>query len=392
MRGDKMIDVGNLEKIIQQTVEAVEKGKYQIYEIAENARQERDRVKAEVEDLRKQSLETIQRVDELEKKEKQARRHLMKVSKNYEHYGEKDMQEAYEKARRFQMELGLMRERETQLRLRRDQLEFSLRKLNDTVQKAEGLMTQVGVALKFLTENLEDISGQLEELQQRQHFGLRIIKAQEEERKRVAREIHDGPAQTLANLVLRVEICEKLLASQPSTVGKELKELKELIKTSLRDIRKIIFDLRPMVLDDLGIVPALQRYLADFEDKFGLSVEFIYIGKEVRLKKGIEVTLFRILQEALNNVYKHAGVMQATVKLEITEKQVNLSIIDIGRGFDVEKVLKGEGLESYGVIGMRERVDLLEGKFYIKSAPGRGTEIRIKIPLRNIDKVEELAD
>lgn len=375
------MDLAALDNILKQTISAVEKGKEQIYDIAESARQEWARVKKELEQVKKETLETIEEVDRLEHQEKAARRKLMEVSKKFNRYSEEDMQTAYDQARQLQIQLGHMREREQQLRRRRDQMEFSLRRLEETVKKAEDLASQVGVAQRFLTEDLQGLTSKLEEMQQRQSLGIRVIKAQEEERKRVAREIHDGPAQSMANLVMRAEICEKLLEVEPGVVKHELSELKSMVKASLQDVRKIIYDLRPMALDDLGIVPTLKRYMAEFEEKHGLDVEFSVTGPEQRFSNALEVALFRIVQEALNNVYKHAQARHVSVKLELMPEKVNLVVIDDGKGFQLDKVMAESDKDTYGLMGMRERVELLDGIIRINTSPGRGTKITVQIPL-----------
>lgn len=377
-----MVDLAALDAVIRETTAALAKGREQIFAIAEHARSERDRLRQELEEVQAQITSTIQEVDALEVEERAARRRLMEVSRQFDRYGEKDMQEAYEKARELQIRLGLLRERENQLRQRRDRAEVALKRAEDTVQRAEKLVSQVGVAMSYLTDNLHDLSGQLGEMQQRQALGLRIMRAQEEERRRVAREIHDGPAQSMANVVLRAEVCEKLLGSDPARARQELQELREMVKASLQDVRQIIFDLRPMVLDDLGLVPALRRYLSEFEVRFGLPVELVVLGEERRLPQHLEVAVFRVIQEALNNVRQHAAARRASVKLELAEQCVNVLVSDNGRGFDVEEVLSGQRPDSYGLLGMRERVEMLEGKFRVTSQRGKGTQVRVQIPYR----------
>lgn len=121
------------------------------------------------------------------------------------------------------------------------------------MEKAEMLVTRIGVVLQFLHGTLSQISVQLGNVQKQQQLALKVLLAQEEERRRIAREIHDGPAQALANIVLRADYCEQLLSRDPAKLKQELEKLKDLVRASLRDIRKIIFDLRPMPLDDLGL-------------------------------------------------------------------------------------------------------------------------------------------
>ncbi len=378
------VELSQIDKIIKETIKRLEEGKEQIYGIGETARQERNELRDTIAKIKQEVLETIDKVDELEKQEKKARVHLMKVSREYERYTEEDVKDAYNHARDIQIQLGLLRGQEQQLRLRRDQMEMALRRLNETVEKAENLTSTVGVALNYLLTNLQGVGFQIEAIQQKQQLGLRVIKAQEEERKRVAREIHDGPAQSMANVVLRVEICEKLLDKDPEEVRQELSDLKGLVKASLRDVRQIIFDLRPMVLDDLGLVPALKRYFSELEDTSSLIVDYrAEVKHEERLSSTLEIAIFRIIQEAINNVLKHSGARIVTVRLETAEEQINVRIKDDGCGFDLDKAMEGSQNDNYGLIGIRERVQLLEGDFKVNTAPGKGTDVLVKIPLED---------
>ncbi len=368
-----------LDRVVKETILAIEKGKENIYEIAEGARDELERVKQELIAVKRETLRTIQEVDHYEHLEKQARIRLMEVSRDFRKYSEEVIKEAYDYADKIRVQLFVLREKEKNLRLRRDELERSLQRLSKTVEKAEALVTQIGVVLQFLQGTLKEINLKIENLQRMQQIGLRIIKAQEEERRRVAREIHDGPAQALANIVLRAEFCEQLLMREPERVREELRRLKEMVRSSLKDIRKIIFDLRPMALDDLGLVEALRRFLIDFQERYGLPVDFRFYGKERRFDPNFEVGLFRIIQEALNNVVKHAEATQVEVRLELREDKVIAVVRDNGRGFDKEKV-EGEG-DHFGLLNMQERVRLLEGEIEFKTAPGKGTEVKVLIPV-----------
>jgi two-component system sensor histidine kinase DegS len=241
------------------------------------------------------------------------------------------------------------------------------------------------MALNLLSGSLQGVTVKLEELQLRQQLSLRIIKAQEEERLRVAREIHDGPAQSMANVVLRAEICEKLMNVEPEKVKAELQDLKTMVKESLQEVRKIIFDLRPMALDDLGIVPTLRRFIAEIQKRGDrdISIELIVLGGEAQRMSGVlEVAVFRLVQESLNNILKHASANRAVIRLEILPQQVNVSVSDDGCGFNTDGILQNRQVECYGLLGMRERVDLLDGQMKVSSSPGKGTEIHISIPVK----------
>ena len=156
--------------------------------------------------------------------------------------------------------------------------------MEKSIERAETIGSQINVVHEYLSGDLNQVTRILESAKNRQQIGLKIILAQEEERKRIAREIHDGPAQSLANIVLRTEIAERMLGKQEfQLVQAELIDLKGQVRSGLEEIRKIIFNLRPMALDDLGLVPTLRKYVQDFEDKTKIRTIFDTIGKEVRL-------------------------------------------------------------------------------------------------------------
>lgn len=309
------------------------------------------------------------------------RRRLMVVNREHQKYTQEEMFEAYKQAKDAQVNLQLLQAKEIQLRKRRDDLERSLRQMQATVDRAQNLMAQVSMAISLLQGGIMD-SLQTQNHDQRIEMGLRVIRAQEEERRRVAREIHDGPAQTLANIVLRLEIAEKLLEFDPTRVKAELIDLKNLVRSNLQDIRRIIFDLRPMALDDLGIVPAISKYLDNFKDNYGIKCEFLIEGREKRLLPALEVALFRLVQEGMTNVAKHAHSAKVDISLIYQEDWTIARIRDYGKGFEVSFALTTPG-EHFGLIGMRERVEMFSGHFSIQSTLGKGTTIELSIPSRH---------
>jgi two-component system sensor histidine kinase DegS len=253
--------------------------------------------------------------------------------------------------------------------------------LKEMMDRAETLVTQVGVAMGFLVQNVRTLTLHLENAQQSRAMGIGIIKAQEEERRRVAREIHDGPAQLLANVVLRIDVCLRLFDSDVTRLRSELNQLKDLVRVSLQDVRKIIFDLRPMALDDLGLFPALRTYLKDFQAKTSIEAELVIFGQERRLDSVFEVAIFRLAQEALHNVNKHARAAKVWLKADLTRPdQLILQIRDDGVGFDPAQV-KPSTDSGFGLTGMRERCDLLGGRMELESSPGNGTRLTFTFPL-----------
>ena len=367
-----------LGEILKNTLKAIESGKEEIFYIAETSRTETHRLINELSQLKSDIAEIILQVDYQEKVERRMRQKLMEVNRAHQVHTHKEMMETYAEAKDAQVKLQLLQQKEVQLRKRRDDLERSLTQMQVTIERAQNLMTQVSMAISLLQGGVVEAL-QTQNHEQRLEMGLRVIKAQEEERRRVAREIHDGPAQTLANIVLRLEIAEKLLELDPSRVKAELKDLKNLVRANLQDIRRIIFDLRPMALDDLGIVPAISKYLDNFQETYGINCNLVIEGRERRLLPAMEVALFRLVQEGMTNVAKHAHSTKVEIYLIYKEDWTIARIQDYGKGFEVKTAMNAPG-EHFGLVGMRERVEMFSGRFSIQSIIGKGTSIEFSIP------------
>jgi len=377
------VRINDIDSIIKNAISVMEQSRYQIFAIAESARQELLSLRQELERVKKETSETIDKVDELEREFRRARMRLVEVSKDFIRYKEADIKSAYEKATRIQLDLLMYREKEYYLKARRDELQQRIKTVEVSVERAETISSQINVVLEYLSGDLNQVTRILESAKNRQLIGLKIILAQEEERKRMAREIHDGPAQSLANLVLRTEIAERMLVKQEfQLVQEELMELKSQVRSGLEEIRKIIFNLRPMALDDLGLVPTLRKFVQDFEEKTKIRAVFETSGRELRMPSAMEAAVYRLVQEAFSNALKHASPTYVSLEMTFFPKRILIVIQDNGVGFDVEQTMARSKTSShYGLIGMHERVELLNGKINIESARGQGTKITISIPV-----------
>lgn len=377
------LDITKLDEIIKKTIQAINASKSEIYEIAESSRHECRRLEAELKLLKQHVTELIETVEIYEAELKEGKRRLALVNKNPLRYSQEELKNAYEKADNLRVQLAVKREQEQNLIKRRNDLELRIKESYRTVQKADSLLSNLGIALGYMTGDLQQFSMQLEDLQQKQTLGIRIIKAQEEERQRVARDIHDGPAQSMSNVVLKAEICERLIDVDVERAKFELQNLKTIVRECLNDVRKIIYNLRPMSLDDLGLVPTMQRYILTFQEETGIAVSFKTRGVYVDIKPVISLTVFRIVQEAVNNIKKHSGAENVAINIEFQDEDLKLYIYDDGKGFDSSELKsKNEDINSgFGLISMKERVELLNGKFELTSQPGKGTRLNILIPL-----------
>lgn len=371
--------IQELNEVIQSAIRTMEQSKAQIFEIAESAKMEGYNLKRELDMVVEEVKLVIETYDQYERKYKLMRMRLSEVSKNFHLYSEKDIRDAYEETNQILIDLRLTSERERYLRKRRDELSLRLKNLERTIAKAESLMGQIGVVLGYLQGDIARMTLELESAKDGHLFGLRIIEAQEEERKRVAREIHDGPAQSMANVVLRAELADRMMSQGNIEQAKvELRDLKSLVRSSLSDVRRIIYDLRPMALDDLGLVPALRRFVEAYGDSKEFEIDFRIFGLEERLPSSMEVAIYRLVQESINNISKHAKAKHVTVHLEFKPLKILIKIADDGVGFEEAELKKGS---RFGLMGMRERVKLLDGEIQIISAPNQGTKILIEIPL-----------
>jgi len=379
------IDITRLDNIIKKTVEVMNNSKAEIFDIVESAKSECRKLEEELKQLKEQLKEVIETVEVIEEELKESKRRLYLVNKYYGKHTQEELKKAYEKADNLRVELAVKREQEQHLIKRRNDLEVRLKETYRTVQKAENLLHNVSTALGYLTGDLQEVSLQLEDLQQRQQVGIRIIKVQEEERQRVARDIHDGPAQSMSNVVLKAELCERLIDVDIDKAKAELQNLKRVVRECLQDVRRIIYDLRPMSLDDLGLVPTLQRYILTFQEETGIEVSFRTRGVYDDIRPAISLTVFRVVQEALNNIKKHSNAQNVVINLEFMDTELKLYVYDDGKGFNVEdlKVRNKDINSGFGLVSIRERIGLLNGEFKISSEIGKGTRLNILIPLIN---------
>jgi two-component system, NarL family, sensor histidine kinase DegS len=213
--------------------------------------------------------------------------------------------------------------------------------------------------------------------------GIKVLEAQENERKRIARDIHDGPAQHMANVVMKVDICKKIIERDLEEGFRELADLKESVKVALKEVRNIIFDLRPMSLDDLGLNETIEQTVKIIAGETGIKIELKLKPIENEIESIIQVAIYRIIQEVFNNIRKHAKATKVIIKLDYGTKYIMLIISDNGIGFDVEETLKRVKTKgsSYGLIGILDRVNQLQGEINIDSSKELGTVYKVKLPI-----------
>jgi len=211
----------------------------------------------------------------------------------------------------------------------------------------------------------------------------KLIQAQEAERERLSHQMHDGPAQILSNFIIQAEIAARTLEVDAKQARQELENLKQSAAKAFQDIRTYIFELRPMMLDDLGLSPTMKRYVASFADQTGIDTQIVVYGdEERRYPKTQEIVIFRAIQELMSNSVLHNTdqrlQMQIKIELTLDDQGLQVGIKDNGKGFNYEEASRNSS--GYGLKLIRERVEMLQGTMEVKTAPSRGCTVTINIP------------
>lgn len=273
------------------------------------------------------------------------------------------------------VQIASLRDLDSTLRQRQEWLSEKLLELQTTARKLRSVLQQLDDSVGYLTSDVSaDHCGGDETV----HLSrVRLLQAQEDERQRLAREIHDGPAQALANAIFEMEYCERLWDKNPQQMKKELGRLKQDLREALADVRYFISDLRPAPLSELGLDPVLRRYLDDYQARFGIKVKasLVTLG---RLSAPQELAIFRIIQEALQNTRKHSGASEVDVRITQEPEAITVTIEDKGIGFDVNQYRGGQG-RQFGLASMSERARLIGAELSITSGKG-GTKVVLTVP------------
>jgi two-component system sensor histidine kinase DegS len=340
----------------------------QLQHLCDTYRSEQQTVRRQLDEIERLLRQTQNDADKLAQREMSANNQVRHLQTNLERFSKEEIRNMFAMVSEIQARLLSVRSQVEQLQNKRQRLlerQVELSKVVPVLEDANDTLSSMASGAPQGTMHSND------------SLISEVMEAQEKERQRISLQLHDGPAQTLSNLVLRAEICERLITRDPEQARNELGGLKKAINVTLQETRRFIFDLRPMILDDLGLIPTLRRYTQDFGDKFGLATNVTAQNMDNRLPRHYEVALFRFVQEALNNVIKHARAASVRVTLELCNDQLRMVIEDDGTGFDpADAFVDRPGRRAMGAAIMRQQVEtLLHGQLTIDSAPGQGTRV-----------------
>ncbi|MFQ5611022.1 MAG: histidine kinase [Anaerolineae bacterium] len=339
-------------------------------EILESTRQEYEQIQKELKEIDLLIRQSTAEVEKLAQRNAQIANKLRMMENNLDTIPRQDIKEIYSASNEAQQRLFLMRGQVEQLQGKQEHLE----------RYAESLRRILEAAGSSLPADSQ--ASQSGAPQTGGNTIIRIISAQENERQHLSRQLHDGPAQSLTNLILQAEICERLFNTDAERARTELGNLKQAVTATFQKVREFIFELRPMMLDDLGLNPTLKRYIQDFEAKSGVACNLLITGEEHRLPPHAEVTIFRVLQHLLNNVRQHANATHVQISLDVGLNRAQASVEDDGTGFDVQEALLGSRQrKTMGISTMQDQVEMLGGEINFESTLGRGTKVSLWLPI-----------
>ncbi|WP_368239433.1 sensor histidine kinase, partial [Clostridium tertium] len=372
----------DIKEIIDGVIEEINVGKTKIFHIADAMRDELEIKKKELYDIKSRLSKVINEVDYLEKADKAMRYKLVEESKKLSQVDSDLFKEVYEEALDIRVRYITKQNEEKELILKRDNLERTLKNYNLNIEEAQGAVNQINIALGYLEGTILDIINDQDEKSQ-MIVGIKILENQELERQRIAREIHDGPAQYIANAMMRVDFCKVVVKKDLEKGINELDDLKSNIRMALKEVRSIIYDLRPLHLEELGLMDAIKDIINIISVENDIKIDMIVDEASYEVEKIMQIAIYRIIQEILNNIKKHSKAKYVDLRINYIKDYIYIYIQDDGIGFNVQETLintKQKG-NRYGLLGIFERVKQLRGKIEVKSSKGEGTIYKIRLPI-----------
>jgi two-component system sensor histidine kinase DegS len=325
-------------------------------------REHLDRSRREMTEITLMLEQSQLEVNKLAQRNAAASAQLQQVHEQFDTIPRPDIKSTYDYALESQQRLFVMRGQVEKLQSDQNHLKQEIAILEDVVDMLEG-GSPYGRGLgspTTITETLE-----------------MLIQAQEAERQRLSRQMHDGPAQALSNFILQTEIAVRLFDIDQTKAKEELTTLMKTATSAFQKIRDFIFELRPMMLDDLGLVPTLKRYVEALKEKSSINIQLLVTGTERRFESYLEVMIFRAIQELVINALRHSQANRITVKIDISDTSVHVSVEDDGKGINLDTIGDEGGM---GLKVIRDRVEMLGGYFDIESSMEDGTRVNFQVP------------
>ncbi|MCK4819039.1 hypothetical protein KA005_24915 [bacterium] len=344
----------------------MEEGEKTTEQLKETLEQRIEQSMKKLEVVTKKIKQSQAEVDKLARRNITNSTKIREIKDNTEDFTPVDIRDAYDEAMDTQQRLFVMR--------------GQMEKLKGEQVHLQDLILQLQDMTSFLTKT-PLLEGGETELNAAEVIES-VIQAQEAERHRLSSKMHDGPAQALSNFILQAEIAQKLFDMDLDQAREELDLLKANANATFTKVRDFIFELRPMMLDDLGLIPTLRHYFEAYKEQTEQEIQFSASGTERRVDGYLEIMIFRAVQELVSNAARHSDANMVRVHIDTGEDRVVVDVEDDGKGFNSEQALDG----SMGIKVIKDRVEILQGEFNIDTAMGQGTRIGFTIPTGSADQ------
>lgn len=342
------------------------------------------REKAAIADQRKEISvlikQAVTEIDRLTQRNRDLSSQMRQLQANIEAFSRAEIQQLYSASQEAQMRLFMMQSQLEQLRNRQANLEKPEQLLNSFLAVADSLLRSAGESgsLEGAVEASVSTSARAAESEDSAGAWLRSIELAQH---RLSRQLQDGSSQVLSDLILRAEVCERLVEMDRQKAKEEIARLRQAVTAALKSNRQLTYELQPPALEELGVAAALRRYVEVSRPGEGLQMDLQIDGQERRLPQRIDLAIFRIVQEALANAAQHSGSSRVEVRLHFEPGQVVATVADEGHGFEVGQILAEAALKNHSGLGdMQLRARLVGGTLEIDSKPGSGCSIRLAVP------------
>lgn len=341
---------------------------------------EYDKILTRIQENQQLIDQTQLEVDQMRERNVAISAQLKRVEATFDSIPRADIKTAYENALDSKTRLLSMQGQLDKLKGNQEELRYAEQLLGRLLGLLRGVDANQLPSPMRERQKMSDLVSEKGELSTKAIVSM--VEAQEVERQRLARQMHDGPAQSLTNFILQAEICQRLFNRDPDRAEEELNNLKTAASSTFQKVRDFIFDLRPMMLDDLGLIPTIRRYVEAFQEKTGIETKLNILGDERRLPGHIEVMMFRSVQSIMGNARDGLGAKSVTIVLEVGPETVKATLEHDGHGFDPDEVFVVEGGEDlFGLRTLRDRIDLVGGSLDVQSSEDETSRYVIMLPV-----------
>jgi len=374
--------------IMEKTTASLEINKNSVVSLIGNMQSEYEKKKQELLAIKKQIPILIDHVTKLTQSDRQMRQTLASASSDFSDNGHEHLRIIFEEANKVHYEFLKAGEEEQALIRRRNDIELDLKKSQFYIEQAEHMAQQIMVSLSYLQTGITHLNLSSEENPVANSNSssvkyMSFLKSIENEKLHIARDLHDGPAQQIASAQMRVDFCKTIIRHDLEKGLKILDQLKSDLSASLMEVRTILFNLTPAPLEKMGLKGSIENLLNTSLDSQKTKITFYYEIDSLSLDPTVQITIYRIVQELINNIKKHAGATEVMLRLSLSSDYMYLHVMDNGVGFDVPSDFEDlrNNKKSYGLANILTRINDLDGQFKVNSDKNKGTIFKIQLPI-----------